>query len=459
MKRVLVWLRRDLRGEDHSALAHAASLGRPCALAFVKEEGCNERQDAFIRGALHDLNAKLRKRGAHLLYREGNAVTEIPQLAHSLGADLVLAHEDYEPEGKRRDENVKRELAAQGVELLLLPDHVIFPGTSLRNQAGQPYRVFTPYAKAWRAKLRQGDYEVRSTNGLRLVPRKDLPPSGEVPAAGGGVAGASTHALASSRALGSTGAATAHARLEAFRTQLPDYAQARNFPARNATSELSPHLRFGTLSTRACVRAALSSQSVGAQAWLKELIWRDFFHMILDQFPHVAKISFRAEYEEIRWPGSSTHFEAWREGRTGFPLVDAAMRQLRETGWMHNRLRMVVASFFCKDLLLDWRLGAEYFASQLVDHDLAANLGGWQWCASTGCDAQPWFRIFHPVNQSRKFDPDGRFIRTWVPELAQLPTREIHEPALETRGTYPLPLVSHAVQRKRALALFQKGCA
>jgi deoxyribodipyrimidine photo-lyase len=255
-------------------------------------------------------------------------------------------------------------------------------------------------------------------------------------------------------------------RLRAFLSHIHDYDRRRDFPADpSGTSGLSVHLRFGTISIRALVREAQKRPSKGAATWWSELIWREFYQMILACFPHVVKGSFRPEYDSIRWPGTKAHFERWCAGQTGYPLVDAAMRHFNRTGWMHNRLRMIVAAFLVKDLLVDWRRGEAYFARHLLDFDLAANNGGWQWSASTGCDAQPYFRIFNPVTQSRRFDPEGAFIRTVIPELAGFSARDIHWPAGAPQARqaeagcrvgkdYPAPIVDHAIQRRLAIELF-----
>jgi deoxyribodipyrimidine photo-lyase len=227
-------------------------------------------------------------------------------------------------------------------------------------------------------------------------------------------------------------------------------------PSIEGTSGLSAHLRFGTVSIRACVREARKHEGNGAATWLSELVWRDFYHMILSQFPHVGHgRAFREEYDKIKWPGKPAHFEAWRTGRTGFPLVDASMRHFNATGWMHNRMRMVVASFLTKDLLIDWRRGEEVFALGLLDFDFASNNGGWQWSASTGCDAQPYFRVFNPESQSRRFDPEGKFIKSVLPELRDCSAKRIHA-APGVKG-YPEPIVEHSIQRDKAIALFKKS--
>jgi deoxyribodipyrimidine photo-lyase len=263
------------------------------------------------------------------------------------------------------------------------------------------------------------------------------------------------------------GMAAARALLEDFRGRMASYRKARDFPAVKGVSYLSVHNRFGTISIRELAAAARAARGAGAETWLAELAWRDFYFQVLFHHPHAASGAFRREYESIRWPNNLAHFAAWREAHTGYPLVDAAMRQINATGYMHNRLRMVTASFLVKDLLVDWRLGEGYFAANLNDFDLAQNNGGWQWAASTGCDAQPYFRIFNPVTQSERFDPQGRFIRRYLPELARVPDAYVHAPwtmpAAVQRASgcvigtdYPEPVVDHAVQREKALALYGK---
>jgi deoxyribodipyrimidine photo-lyase len=251
-----------------------------------------------------------------------------------------------------------------------------------------------------------------------------------------------------------------------FTTRISHYKDARDFPAVKGVSYLSVHNRFGTVSIRELVNFALKETNPGGQTWLSELIWRDFYFQILAHNPHVVGASFKPEYDALKWPNDENRFAAWCRGETGYPIVDAAMRQINQTGYMHNRLRMIVASFLTKDLLVDWRWGEKYFADNLIDFDLAANNGGWQWAASTGCDAQPYFRIFNPVTQSERFDPQGKFIRKYVPELASLPDKFIHAPwtlppvealarNFELGQAYPKPIVDHAIERERALAMYK----
>ncbi len=447
----LLWLRRDLRLEDHALLAQAESEGLECVLAFVFDEKIlkrlekSDRRVGFIHQSLTELDSALRKRGSCLVVKQGDPVKEIPLLAKALGVKSVLATRDYEAYAKERDQKVSKALPT-GVPLRLLKDQVIFEGSEILSGSGTPYKVFTAYKNEWLRRLRRADYDERGMKLPRLAPEVKL----------------KKHGFEwSLKNLGfhpdscwlTPGQKAAEKLLTAFAVKMKNYKQCRDFPAQPGTSGLSVHLRFGTISIRACVREALKQKGVGSETWLSELIWRDFYHMVLDQFPHVGLGEpFRKEYSSLKWPGKEEHFRAWCEGRTGYPLVDAAMRQLNETGWMHNRLRMVVASFLTKDLLIDWRKGEAYFAQHLLDFDFAANNGGWQWSASTGCDAQPYFRVFNPYSQSERFDPEGTFIREHVPELAHLSAKQIHCPP-PVKG-YPSPIVDHAPQRIKAIALF-----
>ncbi|MBV2263943.1 MAG: DNA photolyase family protein, partial [Thauera sp.] len=339
-------------------------------------------------------------------------------------------------------------------------DQVIFERDEVLTQAGTPFAVFTPYARAWRMKLAPADLAAHdcATEPGQLA----APPAPTFPTL------AELGFLPTDLRLPS-GMSGGTRLFDEFLARIDRYRGARDFPALAGTSGLSPHLRFGTVSIRRLAAAAhaesLLPHGEGAAAWLDELIWREFYQMILWHRPDVVDHAFRPEYDALAWDDAPALFAAWREGRTGYPLVDAAQRQLLQTGWMHNRLRMIVASFLTKDLGVDWRLGERYFAAQLNDYDLAANNGCWQWAASTGCDAQPWFRIFNPVTQSEKFDPEGRFIRRYLPELARVPDKFIHAPwtmggidqtACRTKigVDYPGPVVDHAAARERTLKRF-----
>ena len=466
MEKALVWFRRDLRDTDHAALAAALAEAKQVYCAFVFDADIldplptrADRRVEFIRESLVALDAALSARGGGLIVRHGRPQDEIPALAAALGVDCVHASRDYEPAAGQRDAAVAARLADLGCAFQLHRDQVIFDGEMVRTQAGHPFTVFTPYRNAWRKRLTAVDVAPWPSETGALAP---------TPLATGVPTLAEIGFLPTNLAeLGIVpGMAGAEAGWQAFRQNgLSRYGQLRDFPAVRGVSYLSVHLRFGTCSIRRLVREALAAE---ADDWLNELIWRDFYFMILDHFPHVVGQAFKPAYDAIVWASGSSaeaDFTAWCAGRTGYPLVDAAMRQLNHSGWMHNRLRMVVASFLIKDLGIDWRWGERYFAEQLNDFDLSANNGGWQWAASSGCDAQPYFRIFNPVTQSEKFDPGGRFIRRYVPELAPCPDKYIHAPWLMGRAEqemlglrigrdYPAPCVDHAAARTATLARY-----
>lgn len=467
VRTLLHWFRRDLRISDNTALHEAYTSADRLALLFVWDDerlgsaSSSPAQTAFLYQSLESLRRNLESLGHTLTVRCGAPETVVPAVAAEVGASQVLANRDYEPDSLRRDHRVTEALAAAGVGFVARKDSVAWEGREVLTAAGAPYTVFTPYARAWKARRspapvpRLGPAKSRwpavgqasipkGPGELRLPAVLDLPPGGE------------------------------HAGLARLRDFLEQavwaYAENRDYPALDGgVSGLSPHLRLGTVGIRTVLAqlAAARPDTDGAgsergrQIWLNELIWREFYCQILANFPEVAARAFRPEYDQIQWPGPDAHFDAWAAGRTGYPLVDAAMRCLNATGRMHNRLRMVTAMFLVKDLLVSWRRGERYFMSKLLDGDLAANNGGWQWSAGVGTDAAPYFRIFNPVSQGRRFDPEARFVRRWAPELASAPLRCVHEPWLDpeqlARADYPPPIVNHAVQRERCLALFRSA--
>ena len=475
----LVWFRRDLRCEDHAALHHALKAARQvwCGFVFDREILAAlpraDRRVEFIRQGVEALDAELaalgRRHGTHgvrLMVRHGRGADEIVALANELHAQAVYANHDDDPYALARDAAVRGALADLGVALHTSKDHVVFERNEILTGSGKPYSVFTPYKAAWLNKL--DDFYLKAYPVERHAASLAAVP----PGAGPGVPtltalGFVATNLDQLKVHGSS--ASAEALLDDFLGRIDAYDTARDYPAIKGPSYLSVHLRFGTISIRRLAREAVARRSSsGAETWLSELIWRDFYHQLLHHQPHVVAASCKPEYDRIRFEHgrhADQAFAAWCEGRTGYPLVDAAMAQINRTGWMHNRLRMVTASFLVKDLGIDWRRGEAWFAEHLIDYDLAANNGGWQWAASTGSDAQPWFRIFNPLTQSRTFDPQGRFIRRYLPQLGALGDDLIHAPwqagpiDLEAAGIvlgrdYPLPIVDHAEARERTLARY-----
>ena len=467
----LIWFRRDLRNDDHAALYHALRQHRQvyCFFIFFRVllQALPDRRDRrvdFIHRSVVELDAALRAAGGGLLLRYGQPSELIPALARQLGVAAVYANRDYEPAAQARDTTVAQQLSALGIAWHSPKDQVIFAGDEVLTQAGKPYTVFTPYKKAWLKTLTP--FHLTAYPVAKYAAHLAPPPAAlDQPMPSLSDLGFTTTDL---DALGiQAGMSGAQARWADFIERMERYDRLRDFPAVKGVSYLAPHLRFGTISIRELARLAWERGGAGAETWLSELIWRDFYFMILDRFPHTAGHAFRREYDALVWDHAPDLLTAWQQGRTGYPLVDAAMRQLLATGYMHNRLRMVTAAFLVKDLGIDWRLGEAWFARHLLDFDLAANNGGWQWSASTGCDAQPWFRIFNPVTQSEKFDPEGRFIRRYLPELAQLSNKGIHAPWLLTPAQlsaagvrlgehYPAPIVDHAAARLRTLARYER---
>jgi deoxyribodipyrimidine photo-lyase len=465
----LVWFRRDLRHLDHAALHYALAGSRQVYCAFVFDTAildglpADDRRVHFIHESLRQLDAALRALGGGLLVLHGAADEVIPRLAASLDVEAVFANRDYEPDAIARDARVARRLQQDGRNLVTTKDQVIFESDEVLTLAGGGFSVFTPYKNAWLRRLAEHPEAIAPYETAEYAAALAAPPAG--------------YALPSLADIGFAQPTTpidpagmdgAAALLERFLPRIESYGSARDFPADDATSRLSVHLRFGTVPVRQLVRTAQENATAGSQGaavWLSELVWRDFYAMILARHPRVVSQSFKPAFDVIKWEDDEAAFAAWCEGRTGYPLVDAAMAQLNQTGFMHNRLRMVAASFLTKDLGIDWRWGERYFARTLNDYELASNNGGWQWAASTGCDAQPWFRIFNPLTQSKKFDPDGAFIRQWLPQLAGLDARDIHAPwladpvllastGLQLGRDYPWPMVDHDSARKRTLERF-----
>jgi deoxyribodipyrimidine photo-lyase len=466
----ICWFRRDLRLCDHAALYHALKTSRSVQCVFVFDttilEKLTDKQDRrveFIWLGLHELNQHLQILGSSLRVLHGNPVELIPKLALELHAEAVFCNHDYEPDAVSRDSAVAEALAQADLAFHDYKDQVIFEKSEVLNGSGKPYNVFTPYKNAWLKKL--NDFYLRPYPTERYFSSLAQNDSSGIPSLeslGFAAGKLNTKALP-------TGESGALSLFDDFTQRIEQYKEARNFPSVKGVSYLSTHLRFGTISIRKIAAYAHNIGGAGAETWLSELIWREFYQMLLHHYPHLAQgQTFKPQFNSIPFPNDHAKFAAWAEGRTGFPIIDAAMRQLNQTGYMHNRLRMVVASFLVKDLHIDWRWGERYFAQHLLDFDLAANNGGWQWASSTGCDAQPWFRIFNPVTQSQKFDPEGKFIRHYVTELAQCTDKWIHAPWLMPDveqqhcnviigKAYPLPAVDHAIARVKTLVLYAES--
>lgn len=441
----IFWFRRDLRLEDNAGLYHALKGGAPVLPLFIFDkailEQLSDRKDArvtFIHTAVESLKAQLENLGSSLLVRFGTPQEVFAQLTQEYTIQSVFTNRDYEPYAQKRDADITSLLAAQGATFHTFKDHVIFEKEEVLKDDGTPYVVFTPYSRKWLAKLDQkqrtiinaaGQPEAQSfyltayptqkyfENFLKIAPLPGM----------------------SLEAIGFEPTDIPFPPISIARSIVLNYDKTRDFPALNGTSKLGIHFRFGTISIREKARYARQLNAT----YLNELIWRDFYSQILGHFPHVAGNAFRPQYDTIAWRDAPGDFEKWCQGHTGYPIVDAGMRELLATGFMHNRVRMIVASFLTKHLLIDWRLGEAWFAEKLLDFDLASNSGGWQWAAGCGTDAAPYFRIFNPTEQTKKFDKEYKYIRKWVPEF----------------GTpkYPRPMVDHAFARERCLETYKKA--
>lgn len=470
MTNALVWFRRDLRDFDHAALYYALKNATQVHCIFVfdteildKLADKQDRRVEFIWESVQELKTALQKNGGDLTVKYGLARNIIPEYALEANIHKVFCNHDYEPNAISRDADVATQLAKHNIEFYTFKDQVIFEKDEVLTLNNKPYSVFTPYKNAHLKKL--NDYYLKPYPvDLYIQNLAKMAPSDLISLEDMGFIRTNLSAMRLP-----TGMSGGKQLLQDFENRMHQYKEARDFPAIKGVSYLSVHLRFGTVSIRHCAMQARHRADIGSQAWLNELVWRDFYFQILHHNPQVAVgRAYKIEFEDLAFPNNELLFNAWCDGKTGFPLVDAAMRQLNQTGFMHNRLRMVAASFLIKDLLIDWRWGEQYFAEKLIDFDLSANNGGWQWAASTGCDAQPWFRIFNPVTQSERFDPAGKFIRKYVPELVSCSDKEIHAPwlipplrqkliGLQIGVDYPQPIVDHAAQRALALDLYNSA--
>jgi deoxyribodipyrimidine photo-lyase len=430
------WIRRDLRLTDNTAL-HAALEAGPVIPVFIMDPAFSRsspRRRDFLHESLHALNRGLRARHSYLVIRKGNPASVLDQLLRDTKAEAIFAEEDFTIYARKRDAEVACQLPLQ-----LVHGQTVHHPTDVLKADGKPYTVFTPYSKAWKARL---------PSALKLYP---APAEIDTPM------GVKTELLPGFKVSPSfpAGEQEALVRLEEFlHGKIYSYGEDRNRMDLDGTSSLSPYLHLGMLGLRQAVHAALQAigqkRSAGPDIWLNELIWREFYIQILFHFPHVSQTSFNPALANIPWRNDETEFQAWKEGSTGVPIVDAAMRQLKEIGWMHNRARMIVASYLVKDLLIDWRWGEAHFMERLLDGDQAANNGGWQWTAGTGTDAAPYFRIFNPVLQSAKFDPNGEYIRRWIPELRSVEAKDIHAPwekGIKVKGYPERPIVERDKER------------
>ncbi len=471
MNNAFVWFRRDLRDFDHAALYHALKSSQAVFCVFIfdteildKLTNKADRRVEFIWESVRELKAALQAQGSDLIVKHGSARKLIPQLALQLNIHGVFANRDYEPAAIERDADVAMQLAKVGIKFHDFKDQVIFEKDEVLSLNGKPYSVFTPYKNAHLKKLDDFYLKPYPVDSYMHNLAK-IAPSELISLETMGFAHTNLKALRLP-----TGMNGGKMLFDDFENRMHRYKEARDFPAAKGVSYLSAHLRFGTVSIRYLARQARDRANTGSQAWLNELVWRDFYFQILYHNPQLAAgKAYKPAFEHLPFPNNPALFNAWCEGKTGYPLVDAAMRQINQTGFMHNRLRMVTASYLVKDLLVDWRWGERYFAEHLIDYDLSANNGGWQWAASTGCDAQPWFRIFNPITQSEKFDPQGKFIRRYVPELVSCDDKEIHAPwqipqlrqqsiGVVIGKDYPAPIIDHAAQRTLALDLY-KNCS
>ena len=425
---VIFWFRRDLRLEDNKGLYHALKSGRKVLPLFIFDETITDslpRDDhrvGFIYQSLTSMHESLREKGSGILVRKGKPPEVFQELLAEYPVEAVYCNMDHEPYGRNRDEKVALLLQERGVSFHSFLDHLLLHPETVLKQDGNPYQVFTPYSNRWKQTLEAGNLESVAPEKMPVYFFRD-----------------DTMYFPGPDHFGFSRSALTAPPLDISRELIRDYDRHRDYPAADATSKLGVHLRFGTLSIRKLAQVAAKLNEV----FLNELIWREFYAMILWHFPDVVQQSFKAAYDRIEWRNNEKEFLAWKEGKTGYLMVDAGMRQLNQTGYMHNRLRMITASFLTKHLLIDWRWGEAYFAEKLFDYELSSNNGGWQWCAGSGCDAAPYFRIFNPYSQQKKFDPRDEFVRKWVPEMD---------------STYYVPeIVGHKEARERCLQVYKRA--
>ncbi len=425
----IFWFRRDLRLNDNCGLYKALKESEPVLAVFIFDtnilsqlEDKNDGRVDFIHSSVSQLKTELEKRGSSLLIEVGKPQEVYQKLFDEYNIKAIYTNHDYEPYAQKRDDEIKALAQNKGAQFFTFKDQVIFEKDEVLKPNGEPYTVYTPYMKMWKQKLTE-----KGTKSFDTTPLLN------------NFFNAQPFALPTIEDIGFEKTGVTIPPTNASIDLLENYKQTRDYPATKGTSKLSVHLRFGTISIRQLVKKALEA----SDTFLNELIWREFYMMILWHFPHVIDGAFKPQYNHIQWRNNEQEFKAWCEGKTGIPIVDAGMRELNKTGYMHNRVRMIVASFLTKNLLIDWRWGEAYFAKKLLDFELASNNGGWQWAAGTGCDAAPYFRVFNPTLQTQKFDPEGKYIKKWVPELNSL--------------EYPQPIVDLSSSRKRALQVYKEA--
>jgi deoxyribodipyrimidine photo-lyase len=426
----LFWHRRDIRIHDNAGLFKALKSSRGVQPIFIFDNQIlhflpkNDQRVLFIYREIEQLKEKYVELGSDLKVYFGNPTDLIPKIAKDLNAEVVYTNRDYEPYATERDRYLFENLESSGIKFVGTKDHVIFEKAEITKDDGKPYTVFTPYSRKWKSKM--NEFYFNSYSSEKYIDNL--------------VHCSNPSELISLKSMGFDSVQLVDFPSREWKKELiKKYSTDRDYPSLNGTSKLGLHLRFGTISIRELAREALSLN----ETFLNELIWRDFYQMIIHWFPHSAKNSFKVQYDRIRWENNEDHFNSWCQGKTGYPIVDAGMRELNATGFMHNRVRMIVASFLTKHLLIDWRLGEGYFAEKLLDYELASNSGGWQWAAGSGCDAAPYFRVFNPISQQEKFDKKFEYIKKWVPEYGT--------PA------YPEPIIDHKFARERVLARYKEA--
>lgn len=425
----ICWLRRDLRLHDHAALYHALKDKQPVLLLFIFDtkilDRLGQKDDpriSFIHRTLETIHQELGSLGSSLLVKYGKPEKIWAEVLEEYEVKKVFTNKDYEPYARERDELLAEYLRSENIPFETFKDQVLFENKEILKEDQKPYTVFTPYFKRWRQKL--DPFYLKAYPVKKYL--KNLVQIEKLP-------------FLSLKEIGFQKSDYSFPNIN-FEHKLSGYEQKRDFPAEDATTRIGLHLRFGTLSIRHAAKTAIQQ---GAEKWLSELAWRDFYMMILWHFPHTVHSAFKPAYNRIRWRNNETEFEAWCKGTTGYPIVDAGMKQLNQTGYMHNRVRMIVASFLTKHLLIDWKWGEAYFAEKLLDYDMASNIGGWQWACGCGNDAAPYFRVFNPELQAKKFDPENRYIHHWAPEYKE--------------KKHAQPIVEHAFARERVLKVFKEA--